>query len=317
MKLILLTICYLHLVITKHYLVKTRDQGITNKQTYAGDDYVVPLSLCGQPKGVVGLCRALLPRWTYDQHSRKCDKFYYGGCGGNRNNFKNKQECDNVCRTGSNGCFGPTSTVETRSGVKAITELSIGDQIRTASDNMMNTSFTEFLGWLDREEVSPVKMLQLFTSSNYPAITLTASHLVFTSNTTKYAGDLVPGDTLLQWDGVEMVELEISMIKTSKEAGYWAPLTRAGTLLVNNLLVSCYASYPHTLSDIAMTPIKAMSMTLLDNEESQHNDGVRKVITLMKGIGQLFGTRKEEDVSENFPMNVGIFANDLHMKYEF
>ena len=145
-------------------------------------------------------------------------------------------------------------------------------------------------------------MLQLFTSSNYPAITLTASHLVFTSNTTKYAGDLVPGDTLLQWDGVEMVELEISVIKTSKEAGYWAPLTRAGTLLVNNLLVSCYASYPHTvsvfhcnatahanscifqLSDIAMTPIKAMSMTLLDNEESQHNDGVRKVITLMKGI---------------------------------
>ena len=66
-----------------------------------------------------------------------------------------------------------------------------------------------------------------------------------------------------------------------------------------------------------MTPIKAMSMTLLDNEESQHNDGVRKVITLMKGIGQLFGTRKEEDVSKKFPMNVGIFDNNLHIKYEF
>ena len=60
-----------------------------------------------------------------------------------------------------------------------------------------------------------------------------------------------------------------------------------------------------------------MSMTLLDNEESQHNDGVRKVITLMKGIGQLFGTRQEEIVSEKFPMNVGIFDNDLHIKYEF
>ena len=102
--------------------------------------------------------------------------------------------------------------------------------------------------------MSPVEMLQLFTSSNYPAITLTASHLVFTSNTTKYSGDLVPGDTLLQWDGVKMVELEISMIKTSKEAGYWAPLTRAGTLLVNNLLVSCYASYPHTVSASTAIP---------------------------------------------------------------
>ena len=88
-------------------------------------------------------------------------------------------------------------------------------------------------------------MLQLFTSGNYPAITLTASHLVFTSNTTKYAGDLVPGDTLLQWDGLVMVELEISLIKSSMEAGYWAPLTRAGTLLINSVLVSCYASYPH------------------------------------------------------------------------
>ena len=93
-------------------------------------------------------------------------------------------------------------------------------------------------------------MLQLFTTDDSPAVTLTASHVVFTTNSTKYAGDLVPGDTLLHWDGVQMEELEITEIKTSYETGFWAPLTRAGTLLVNGFLMSCYASYPHKVSAI-------------------------------------------------------------------
>ena len=106
----------------------------------------------------------------------------------------------------------------------------------------------QFLGWLDRQESSPVNMIQLFTADDSPAITLTQSHVVFTTNSTKYAGDLVPRDTLLHWDGVQMEELKITEIKTSQESGFWAPLTRSGTLLVNGFLVSCYASYPHEVS---------------------------------------------------------------------
>ena len=88
-------------------------------------------------------------------------------------------------------------------------------------------------------------MLQLSTTDNTPAVTLSASHVVFTKNITKYAGDLVPGDTLLHWDGVQVEEVEITEIRTRQVSGYWAPLTRAGTLLVEGFLVSCYASYPH------------------------------------------------------------------------
>ena len=101
------------------------------------------------------------------------------------------------------------------------------------------------MGWLDRQGSSPVEMLKIFTSDDSKAVTLSASHVVFTSNSTKYAGDLVPGDTLLHWNGVEMKEKEIAEIRTSVERGYWSPLTREGTLLVNGFLMSCYASYPH------------------------------------------------------------------------
>ena len=40
-------------------------------------------------------------------------------------------------------CFAPTSTVETREGVKTIPELLIGDEIRTSADNLDTTGFTE------------------------------------------------------------------------------------------------------------------------------------------------------------------------------
>ena len=107
---------------------------------------------------------------------------------------------------------------------------------------------SQFLGWLDRQKSSPADMIQLFTTDNTPAVTMSASHVVFTNNYTMYAGDLVPGDILLHWDGLQMEEMEITEIKTSQESGFWAPLTRSGTLLVDGFLMSCYASYPHRVS---------------------------------------------------------------------
>merc|ERR1719250_576022 len=56
-------------------------------------------------------------------------------------------------------------------GLKALCELRIGDLIRTSSGDH-HTDFTEFLGWLDRQRSSPAEMLQIFTSDNYPAVTL-------------------------------------------------------------------------------------------------------------------------------------------------
>uniref|UniRef100_A0A8D0HA83 Serine peptidase inhibitor, Kunitz type 2 n=1 Tax=Sphenodon punctatus TaxID=8508 RepID=A0A8D0HA83_SPHPU len=41
---------------------------------------------CFLPK-VVGRCRAAFPRWWYDPATQTCQKFTYGGCGANTNNF--------------------------------------------------------------------------------------------------------------------------------------------------------------------------------------------------------------------------------------
>ncbi|CAL8315300.1 unnamed protein product [Lota lota] len=45
----------------------------------------------------VGLCRASFNRWHYDAASLRCEKFIYGGCKGNYNNFLSEKECSDAC----------------------------------------------------------------------------------------------------------------------------------------------------------------------------------------------------------------------------
>ncbi|MGH0136842.1 UNVERIFIED_CONTAM: hypothetical protein FKN15_020357 [Acipenser sinensis] len=45
-----------------------------------------------------GPCRAMMPRWYFDLDARRCVRFVYGGCGGNRNNFESEEYCMAVCK---------------------------------------------------------------------------------------------------------------------------------------------------------------------------------------------------------------------------
>ncbi|XP_073253684.1 BPTI/Kunitz domain-containing protein-like [Porites lutea] len=53
-------------------------------------------SLCFQPP-IRGFCRAYFRRYYFDSKSGKCKMFIYGGCSGNRNNFRDKKSCDQTC----------------------------------------------------------------------------------------------------------------------------------------------------------------------------------------------------------------------------
>ncbi|XP_063762733.1 amyloid-like protein 2 isoform X1 [Eleginops maclovinus] len=45
-----------------------------------------------------GPCRASMPRWHFDLSQKKCVRFIYGGCAGNRNNFDSEEYCMAVCK---------------------------------------------------------------------------------------------------------------------------------------------------------------------------------------------------------------------------
>lgn len=45
-----------------------------------------------------GVCRGLITRYFYNRESLKCEKFLYGGCLGNQNNFRSLKECQDTCQ---------------------------------------------------------------------------------------------------------------------------------------------------------------------------------------------------------------------------
>ncbi|XP_048349315.1 amyloid-beta precursor protein isoform X2 [Sphaerodactylus townsendi] len=59
-----------------------------------------------------GPCRAMFSRWYFDVTEGKCAPFFYGGCGGNRNNFDTEEYCMAVC-----GSVIPTTAPSTPDAV--------------------------------------------------------------------------------------------------------------------------------------------------------------------------------------------------------
>ena len=45
-----------------------------------------------------GPCHGSWPRYYYNSDANRCEKFFYGGCNGNENNFHVKLACEAICQ---------------------------------------------------------------------------------------------------------------------------------------------------------------------------------------------------------------------------
>lgn len=55
------------------------------------------LQACNEAPFVVGMCRAIEMKWSYNPDTAACEEFTYGGCGGTANNFNSEKECKKTC----------------------------------------------------------------------------------------------------------------------------------------------------------------------------------------------------------------------------
>jgi hypothetical protein len=60
-----------------------------------------PANTCDQPKST-GPCLAYIPRFYFNSKTGKCEKFVFGGCQGNSNNFKSLSDCQATCANSCN-----------------------------------------------------------------------------------------------------------------------------------------------------------------------------------------------------------------------
>ena len=116
-----------------------------------------------------------------------------------------------------------------------------------------------------------------------------------------FADQIEEGDKLVSWKGSKMTEETVVAVEPTTEKGFWSPFTMEGTLLVDGLLASCYASFSHAVSDLALAPVKMFPRMLLDDQESLMVDGKREVVKLMKKMGTAIGLQKRNQEEKEDP----------------
>ena len=190
---------------------------------------------------------------------------------------------------------------------KVYTEVGISIMIDMLSET--ENSCFQFLGWLDRSANANGDFLKISTNSS--SIILTGNHLIFRTSVADgalesvFADQIEEGDKLVSWKGSKMTEEAVVAV----EKGTWAPLTMEGTLLVDGLLASCYASFPHDLVDLALAPVKMFPRMLLDDEESVKVDGCREVVKLQKKLGTAMGLRQRNQAEKETPRSGCLSGN--------
>lgn len=163
-----------------------------------------------------------------------------------------KSEHSVAAKTG--GCFPGDALVSLEGGgTKRMRDVQPGDAVLSSSspDGLGPLTYSRVLSFLDRQpDVN--KTFYVIRTNSGASISLTAAHLIFVSNChdttnsslrTVFASDVKPGQCVMTSRGIEGTEFAlVSSITERRSRGLYAPLTQHGSIVVDNVLASCYAA---------------------------------------------------------------------------
>ena len=146
---------------------------------------------------------------------------------------------------------------------KNMSQVRLGDRVQSV-DSEGNLVYSEVLMFLDREPEERSRFVELRTEEG-AVLTLTASHLVYAGAPDcrqlecmrpVYAGNVEPGQNLMRREN-SLVASTVLSVTSSHHRGVFAPLTRAGNLVVDGVLASCYAVIDsQNIAHTAFAPVR-------------------------------------------------------------
>jgi hedgehog protein len=147
-----------------------------------------------------------------------------------------------------------------------------------AIDSAGQPVFSPVILFMDRDASATREYYKISTESG-KTITMTGSHLIFVMDDLEqdfnstvsnkrvlFARQVIPKQFVLsaQKDGAMSVE-RVADVRVEKLRGAFAPLTREGNLVVNDVLASCYANIRHQwLAHASFFPVRSYS-NLIDS----------------------------------------------------
>lgn len=167
------------------------------------------------------------------------------------------------------GCFPGNANIrvlgKTNQTIK-IADLQVGDRVLSINDVTGKLQNDVILTFLHRNPTAKVR-ITVITTVNGTRLTLTPHHLILstTSNTGTdkryvFADQLTIDCFIFVKDSSgELLRIEKVALVTSEivNKGVYAPLTRSGTILIDDVAVSCYALVKsHYLAHAVLAPVR-------------------------------------------------------------
>ncbi|CAF3480748.1 unnamed protein product [Rotaria sp. Silwood1] len=194
-------------------------------------------------------------------------------------------------------CFSDDMLVTLTTGQRIpIGKLRAGDKLLTIDGSKIITS--EMVMMLDKH-ASIEGIFYTITTMSGHNISLTDVHLIpiiTVDGLLNYVPvrDIKKGDILYVVSNGTLIQSPVINVKLEVKVGYFSPLTTAGTLLVNDILVSCYANVKsHDNAHFYMAPFRwyyqlFRSLSITEPFGSHATDGVHIIPLSMYNFARWF-----------------------------
>ena len=165
------------------------------------------------------------------------------------------------------GCFPGESLVRLESGETVpMSRLSVSDRVLT-TDVAGHLAYSPVFMFLHRDDDLPTAYYSIETAAGR-TITLTPDHLVYVADTPHVLGALQPtfarnarvGRYLyVRADNGTLLPSRVTRATSRMLAGVFAPLTKAGTIVVDDVAASCYAVIDsHFVAHAVLAPLRLL-----------------------------------------------------------
>ncbi|POG66825.1 hypothetical protein GLOIN_2v1653968 [Rhizophagus irregularis DAOM 181602=DAOM 197198] len=176
------------------------------------------------------------------------------------------------------GCFSLDTKVQLANGkFIEMEKLQVGDRIcsnvRNGELEISEVYLIAHLGHFDHS-LSMTNIEFTRSDGQKGQIRTTPTHCIFREDLSiLYAQDVVPGVTkiLLLDETNELTPVVVDNLITDEDTGYISFYTRAGTVIANNVLCSCYDDCPQsqTLMDLVFAPIRLWTKVFPSNHRQE------------------------------------------------
>lgn len=162
-------------------------------------------------------------------------------------------------------------------------------------DEQGQLTYSTFLAFLDKASSARTAFHVIETRDPLRHLSLTAAHLLFVGEnatapmTAIFASQVRPGQYVLVTEGGELRPAQVAAVSVRMDIGAYAPLTSHGTLVVDEVVASCFALVKEQhLAQLAFWPLR-LYLSLPGGHRTQP-EGVHWYSALLYRLGRMLLT---------------------------